>query len=77
MPVTHFTEAFDPAAVELLTAAYNEAVDALGLPRRPEGNPAGSEQFKVAQRMISTALTGERDPARLRAAALGRSQYAA
>lgn len=56
---------FDPKAVKVLVAAYNEALDAIGLPHHPVGRSPKTPQDTVALSIIDLALTGETDPKRL------------
>jgi hypothetical protein len=58
-------QAFDPEAVECLTAAYEAALKLLRISNRDD--PITET---IAQRIIEIAQTGVRDPAKLCAAAL-------
>jgi hypothetical protein len=58
-------QAFDPEAVECLTAAYEAALKLLRI-----SNTDDPITETVAQRIIEIAQTGVRDPAKLCAAAL-------
>ena len=58
-------QAFDPEAVECLTAAYEAALKLLRI-----SNTDDPITETIAQRIIEIAQTGVRDPAKLCAAAL-------
>ena len=60
-------QAFDPEAVECLTAAYEAALKLLRI-----SNTDDPITETIAQRIIEIAQTGVRDPAKLCAAALKR-----
>jgi hypothetical protein len=59
--------AFGPDEIAVMMAAFEEALRELGLTDRKD--PAA---LMVAERIIEAAKRGERDPARLREAALKR-----
>jgi hypothetical protein len=67
MPIRTFTQpgAFDPEAIAAMTEAFDAACEKLGDIDQPE--VAGE---RIAGRIIAAAKLGERDPARLLAAAL-------
>jgi hypothetical protein len=67
MPIRRLAEneAFDPEAVEIIVAAFEDALGRLGLTDRDDPIVA-----LVARRIITFAQQGERDPARLRDLAL-------
>jgi len=56
---------YDPEAIALLLSALDEAWDAL-----PPARQAMTSKATLAQRMLKLAANGERDPIRLRIAAL-------
>jgi len=65
MPIRSFTGAFDPEAIAAMSEAFEAA--------RNELNEAGQPKVApevIATRIIAAARRGERDPVRLRAAAL-------
>ena len=57
--------AFDPETIALLRAVLDEAWDSLHAEEREQ-----SSKSLLAQRILHLAATGERDPIRLRVAAL-------
>jgi hypothetical protein len=57
--------AFDPLAIDVLDKAYDMALAALC-----DGGQPSTVREVIAKRIISAAVKGERDPARLCAAAL-------
>ena len=62
--LTH-TAAFDPETISLLSAVLDQAIAALPPPDRSQERKA-----LFASKLLSAASAGERDPVRLRAAAL-------
>ena len=67
MPIRRLVEneAFDPEAVQIIVAAFEDALGRLGLTNLED--PAVA---LVARRIITFAQQGERDPAKLRDLAL-------
>jgi hypothetical protein len=59
------TAVFDPETVSLLSAVLDQAIAAL-----PPGGRSQERKTLLASKLLSAASTGERDPVRLRAAAL-------
>ena len=64
--------AFDPETVSLLGAVLDQAIAALPPERRTQ-----ERKTLLAAQILSAASSGERDPARLQAAALAVGPYAA
>ena len=64
MPLLKY-QAFDPQAIEALSAAYDKACQSLN-----DGGRAGLVREVIAKRIIELAQTGERDPDRLCTGAL-------
>jgi len=62
MPVTRLSQglAFDPAAIQVMTAAYDSACRSLGL----KGHADPLNEI-VAKKIIIIAQEGERDPAKI------------
>jgi hypothetical protein len=60
-----YAEGFDPAAVQAMMAAFDQACDRLGLARTHD---ALTE--RLAKAIVEAARTGERDPDQLRTMAL-------
>jgi hypothetical protein len=56
---------FEPEAIAIMTSAYSDVCDALGLRDRDQ-----VEANAVAKKIIEFAQRGERDPARLRQSVL-------
>ena len=67
--LTH-TAALDPETVSLLSAVLDQAIAALPPPDRSQERKA-----LFASKLLSAASAGERDPVRLRAAALAIGSY--
>jgi len=69
MPIRSFIQpgAFDPEAIAVISEAFEAACNELNEAGQPKVAPE-----VIAGRIIAAARAGERDPARLRAAALGR-----
>jgi hypothetical protein len=67
MPIRRLVEneAFDPEAVQIIVAAFEDALGRLGLTNLEDPVVA-----LVARRIITFAQQGERDPAKLRDLAL-------
>ncbi len=67
MPIRRLVEneAFDPEAIEIIVAAFEDALGRLDLTNRDDPLVA-----LVARRVITFAQQGERDPAKLRDLAL-------
>ena len=67
MPIRSFTQpgAFDPEAIAVMSEAFEAACKELDEVGQPKVAPE-----VIAGRIIAAARSGERDPARLRAAAL-------
>jgi hypothetical protein len=64
------TAAYDPETVSLLSAVLDQAIAAL-----PPGGRSQERKTLLASKLLSAASTGERDPVRLRAAALAIGPY--
>jgi hypothetical protein len=62
--------AFDPETVSLLGAVLKQAIAAL-----PADSRSQERKTLLASKILSAAASGERDPIRLRAAALARGPY--
>lgn len=67
MPIRRLVEneAFDPEAIEIIVAAFEDAIGRLDLANRDDPLVA-----LVARRVITFAQQGERDPGKLRDLAL-------
>jgi hypothetical protein len=67
MPIRSFIQpgAFDPEAIAAMSEAFEAACNELDEAGQPKAAPE-----VIATRIIAAARRGERDPARLRAAAL-------
>jgi hypothetical protein len=61
---------FEPEAIAVMTSAYSDVCDALGLRDRDH-----VETNAVAKKIIELAQRGERDPGRLRETVLRAMQY--
>jgi hypothetical protein len=68
--LTKAAAAFDPETVSLLAAVLEQAIAALPPDRRSQ-----ERKTLLASKLLSAASTGERDPARLQAAALAIGPY--
>jgi hypothetical protein len=66
------TVAFDPETVSLLSAVVDQAIAAL-----PPHGRSQEQKTILASKLLSAASAGERDPVRLRAAALAIGPYGA
>jgi hypothetical protein len=64
--------AFDPETVSLLSTALDQAIAAL-----PPDGRSQERKTLLASKLLSAASAGERDPVRLRAAALAIGPYGA
>jgi hypothetical protein len=64
------TAVFDPETVSLLSAVLDQAIAAL-----PPGGRSPERKTLLASKLLSAASAGERDPVRLRAAALAIGPY--
>ena len=62
--------AFDPETVSLLGAVLDQAIAAL-----PPDGRSQERKTLLASKLLSAASTGERDPVRLREAALAMGPY--
>ncbi len=67
MPIDSFIQpgAFDPEAIAAMSEAFDAACERLSDTSQPE-----VAREIIARRIIATAILGERDPVRLREAAL-------
>jgi hypothetical protein len=65
MPIRSFPGAFEPEATAALSEAFEAACNDLG-----EAAKSEVARERLAHRILAAATLGERDPARLRAAAL-------
>jgi hypothetical protein len=71
MPIRSFIHpgAFDPEAIAVMSEAFEAACNELNDAGQPKVAPE-----VIATRIIAAARRGERDPVRLRAAALARDE---
>ena len=67
--MTDLRTAFQPDEIALLRSALNDAVTLLPTPER-----TSAMKLKLATRIIAAAASGERDPNRLKSAALLRDE---